>query len=53
MRKLTKAELKQVSGGAITPVKENVGGNEPQGQANGVPTVNENPAGKAPAGQNK
>jgi hypothetical protein len=37
----------------ITPVKENGGGNTPNGKANGVPTVNKNPAGKAPAGQNK
>jgi hypothetical protein len=37
----------------ITPVKENGGGNTPNGQANGVPTENQNPAGKAPAGQNK
>jgi hypothetical protein len=36
----------------ITPVKENGGGNTPKGQANGVPTVNKNPAGKAPPGQN-
>jgi hypothetical protein len=37
---------------AITPVKENGGGNTPNGQANGVPTENQNPAGKAPPGQN-
>jgi hypothetical protein len=37
---------------AITPTKENGGGNTPGGKANGVPTVNKNPAGKAPAGQN-
>jgi hypothetical protein len=37
----------------ITPVKENGGGNTPNGQANGVPTENQNPAGQAPAGQNK
>ena len=37
----------------ITPVKENGGGNTPKGQANGVPTVNKNPAGKAPGGHNK
>jgi hypothetical protein len=36
----------------ITPVKENGGGNTPNGKANGVPTVNKNPAGKAPPGQN-
>jgi hypothetical protein len=38
---------------AITPVKENGGGQTPNGQANGVPTENQNPAGKAPSGQNK
>ena len=37
---------------AITPVKENGGGNTPNGQANGVPTENQNPTGKAPPGQN-
>ena len=36
----------------ITAVKENGGGNTPNGTANGVPTTNENPAGKAPPGQN-
>jgi hypothetical protein len=36
----------------ITPVKENGGGNTPNGQANGVPTENQNPAGQAPPGQN-
>ena len=36
----------------IEPVKENGGGNTPKGQANGVPTENQNPAGKAPPGQN-
>jgi len=38
---------------AITPVKENGGGHTPKGEAKGVPTVNKNPAGKAPAGHNK
>ena len=37
----------------ITPVKENNGGQTPKGEANGVPSENQNPAGKAPAGQNK
>jgi hypothetical protein len=36
----------------ITPVKENGGGNTPNGQANGVPTENQNPSGFAPPGQN-
>ena len=39
MRELSKAELKQVAGGAITAVKENGG-------------ENRNPAGHAPPGQN-
>jgi hypothetical protein len=52
MRKLTVTETRQVSGGAITSVKENGGGNTPKGNANGVPTYNENPAGKRPPGQN-
>jgi len=37
---------------AITSVHVNGGGNTPSGNANGVPTVNENPAGHAPPGQN-
>ena len=36
----------------ITPVKVNGGGNTPNGQANGVPSENQNPAGHAPPGQN-
>ena len=36
----------------ITPVKVNGGGNTPKGQANGVPSENQNPAGFAPPGQN-
>jgi hypothetical protein len=36
----------------ITPTKQNGGGQTPNGQANGVPTVNLNPAGKAPGGHN-
>ena len=36
----------------IEPVKVNGGGNTPKGQANGVPSENQNPAGKAPPGQN-
>ena len=52
MRELTQAELDQVSGGRIVAVKENGGGNTPNGNANGVPEENQNPAGKAPPGQN-
>jgi multisubunit Na+/H+ antiporter MnhC subunit len=37
---------------AITPTKVNGGGNTPNGNANGVPTVNLNPSGFAPPGQN-
>ena len=36
----------------ISPVKVNGGGNTPGGNANGVPTENQNPAGKTPPGQN-
>jgi hypothetical protein len=36
----------------ITPVKENGGGQTPNGAANGVPTENQNPAGHAPNGHN-
>jgi hypothetical protein len=52
-RELTEAELKQVAGGAITAVQVNNGGNTPNGNANGVPSVNENPTGFAPPGQNR
>ena len=45
-------ELDAVFGGAITAHQINGGGNEPNGQANGVPEVNLNPSGKAPPGQN-
>lgn len=57
--KLTKAQMDQIVAGAITPgttTQTNGGGNEPKGEANGVPTTTTpatNPAGKAPAGQNK
>ena len=37
---------------AIVAVQINGGGNTPQGNANGVPTTNLNPAGFAPRGQN-
>ena len=36
----------------ITPVKVNGGGNTPNGQANGVPSENQNPSGHAPPGHN-
>jgi hypothetical protein len=36
----------------ITAVQLNGGGNTPNGQANGVPTYNLNPAGQLPPGQN-
>ena len=36
----------------ITAVQINNGGNTPNGNANGVPTYNLNPVGKAPPGQN-
>ena len=37
----------------ITDTKTNGGGNTPNGNANGVPTVSTNPSGAAPPGQNK
>jgi len=37
---------------AITTIHVNGGGNTPNGNANGVPTVAVNPAGHAPPGQN-
>ena len=36
----------------ITAVQVNGGGNTPNGNANGVPVTNVNPAGQAPPGQN-
>jgi hypothetical protein len=36
----------------IVAVQVNGGGNTPNGQANGVPSENQNPTGKAPPGQN-
>jgi hypothetical protein len=36
----------------ITTIHVNGGGNTPNGEANGVPTVSVNPAGHAPPGQN-
>lgn len=52
LRELSDEELDAVTGGQITAHQINGGGNEPNGQANGVPVVNLNPAGHAPAGQN-
>jgi hypothetical protein len=52
MRQLSEKELGQVAGGKITPVKVNGGGNTPKGEANGVPTENQNPSGFPPPGQN-
>jgi hypothetical protein len=56
LRVLSDAELDHVHGGTITPVTSQVngGGNTPKGNANGVPvtTVNLNPSGFAPPGQN-
>jgi hypothetical protein len=56
LSELTDRELDHVGGGAITPhtTQTNGGGNTPNGNANGVPTVTTfvNPTGKAPPGQN-
>ncbi len=48
---LTDAELDHVFGGKITETQVNGGGNTPHGEANGVPTVAENPAHHQPPGQ--
>jgi bacteriocin-like protein len=60
MRELNEKELSQVSGGKITRVVENPGGQTPAGQqdADELPNnkwdaENQNPSGHAPAGQNK
>jgi hypothetical protein len=45
-------ELEERIAPAIVGVQVNGGGNTPNGQANGVPTVNQNPAGNVPPGQN-
>ena len=45
-------KLEQRIAPAITVSHVNGGGNTPNGQANGVPTVATNPAGHAPPGQN-
>jgi hypothetical protein len=50
--KLQIVELEERIAPAITTTHVNGGGNTPNGQANGVPTVALNPAGFAPPGQN-
>jgi hypothetical protein len=45
-------ELEERIAPSIVGVQVNGGGNTPNGQANGVPTVNLNPSGHAPPGQN-
>jgi hypothetical protein len=49
---LTNSQMDEVRAGKIEPVKVNGGGKSPNGTANGVPTVNLNPAGHAPGGHN-
>ena len=51
-RKLRIEKLEERIAPAIVGVQINGGGNTPNGQANGVPTTNLNPAGHAPPGQN-
>lgn len=51
--KLSQKQLDQVVAGTITATQVNGGGNTPNGQANGVPTVYTNPTGYQPPGQNK
>jgi hypothetical protein len=50
--KLTDKQLDSVAAGAISTIQVNGGGNTPNGNANGVPSVSVNPVGKAPPGQN-
>ena len=50
--KLSTEQLDGIVAGAISSEQINGGGNTPNGNANGVPTTNVNPAGKAPPGQN-
>jgi hypothetical protein len=49
MRELREEELLAVGGGKIQQV--NGGGNEPNGEANGIPSTN--PAGNEPPGHNR
>ena len=53
--KLSKEQLLLITAGKITPGSQtNGGGNEPKGEANGVPTSPAtNPSGNPPPGQNK
>ena len=51
-RKFRIEKLEERIAPSITAVQINGGGNTPNGQANGVPTTNLNPAGHAPPGQN-
>jgi hypothetical protein len=51
-RKFRIEKLEERIAPSITAVQINGGGNTPNGQANGVPVTNLNPAGHAPPGQN-
>ena len=51
-KKFRIAKLEERIAPAITTTQVNGGGNTPNGNANGVPTIATNPAGKAPAGHN-
>ena len=46
------AKLEERIAPKIVAIAVNGGGNTPNGNANGVPTTNFNPAGQAPPGQN-
>ena len=50
--KLSTEQLDGIVAGTISSEQINGGGHTPNGNANGVPTTNVNPAGKAPPGQN-
>jgi len=51
-RKFRVTKLEERIAPKITSTHVNGGGNTPNGNANGVPTVATNPAGHAPPGQN-
>jgi hypothetical protein len=50
--KLGKVQMEKVVAGRITTIQVNGGGNTPNGNANGVPTVSVNPVLFPPPGQN-
>jgi hypothetical protein len=51
-RRFSVVKLEERIAPKITTIHVNGGGNTPNGNANGVPTVSQNPAGHAPPGHN-